>query len=93
MNAPASGSKKKKADEPTEAPEQTPPGPLRPIQGATNSKLAPPPPVADQPGLGRAANPAPPPGPLPNLGTDRVGAAVTAAKERASADAEAAAQG
>jgi hypothetical protein len=61
------------------------PGPLRPAQEATNSKLAPVPPVADQPGLGRAANPDPAPGQSPNLDVGRVGAA----KERARANAQA----
>lgn len=67
------------------------PGPNRPAQGATNPKVAGPPPVADQPGLGRPANPDPVPGPTPNLGVDRVGAEVTRAKERARQAREAAA--
>jgi hypothetical protein len=67
----------------------TSPGLGRPAPAATNSKLAGPPPVADQPGLGRAANPEPVPGPRANLGVDRVGAAL----DRAEANREAAARG
>lgn len=65
------------------------PGPNRPAAGATNPKVAGPPPVADQPGLGRPANPDPAPGPLPNLATSRVGAEIERARERDAANREA----
>lgn len=65
-------------DAPTPAP-----GPLRPPLGATNPKVAGPPPVADQPGLGRAANEYDAPGQSPNLSTDRVGAEIKRRRERA----------
>lgn len=67
------------------------PGPNRPAAGATNPKVAGPPPVADQPGLGRPANPDPAPGPAPNLSTSRVGAEIERARERDAANREAAA--
>jgi len=71
------------------APSASSPGPLRPPQEATNPKVAGPPPVADQPGLGRAANPERVPGPRPNLGVGRVGAEIDRRRERAAADREA----
>jgi hypothetical protein len=79
----------------SDAPEATAsaPGPLRPAQEATNPKVAGPPPVADQPGLGRAANPTPAPGPTPNLGVDRIGSEIQRRREIAASHREAAAQG
>lgn len=65
-------------DAPTPAP-----GPLRPPQEATNPKVAGPPPVADQPGLGRAANEYEAPGQSPNLSVDRVGVEIERRRERA----------
>lgn len=69
--------------------------PGRPEQTATSNKTAGPPSPADQPGVGRPANPEPDPrlGPLPNLGVERVGREVERARERARVAREQAAQG
>lgn len=65
--------------------------PLRPADTATGSRTAPPPPPADQPGVGRPALDRSAPGPRPNLDVNRVGAEVDRRRARARADAEAAA--